>query len=185
MPRNNYPQVPDDLIEKAPEQLAHYEKLFSADDLPEHRLLALRDAIELCAWYQVPPPKWVAAAVPELCYAQIEAHRQPGRLGSYQTRLRQHRIHLIRWATVRHLRDNCRERFPTWNNAYEGASVELRATIAQGNEEVMAASYKKHSQNSYLQIIKDRGRTGRLAEIARDFFENKAFLLNVDSFSSK
>jgi hypothetical protein len=106
MEGDDYPDLPAGLIDKAPEHLALHERLFRTGHLPEEKLIALRDAIVLCAWYRVPPPKWVADAVTELCYKQIKADRRPGRLGSYRARFRQYRIHLIRWAAVRHLWDN-------------------------------------------------------------------------------
>jgi hypothetical protein len=180
MQSKDYPDLPDGLIEKAPERLALYEKWFRADDLPEGRFIALRNAIELCAWYRVPPPKWVADAVTALCYARIKADRRPGRLGSYQARFRQHRIHMIRWAAVRHLRDNFRERVRTWHDAYAGAADELRKTIAQGTEEVMAASYKRHNRNPYLKMIKNSGDAKALADVARELFEEREGLLDIE-----
>lgn len=134
----DYLQPPGGLIARVPEFLALYERRFRTGDLPEERLIALRDAISLCSWCRVPPPKWVEEAVTELCYKQIEADRRPGRLGSYRSRLRQHRIHLVRWAAVRHFRYNCPQR--TLDDAYAEASRELRQTIAQGSAEAMAAS---------------------------------------------
>lgn len=180
MGNDGYPDLPHGLAAKASDHLAVHERLFRTEDLPEHRLIALRDAIVLCAWYRVPPPKWIADAVTELCYKQINADRRPGRLGSYRSRFRQHRIHLIRWAAVRHLRDNCRARARTWDDAYLEASRELRQTIAQGSEEAMAASYKMHSRNPYLKIIKNSGGASALAQTARDYFEAREVLLDVD-----
>jgi hypothetical protein len=182
---NDYPTLPAVLIEKAPERLALFERLFRQGDLPEDRLIALRDAIETCAWFRVAPPKWIADAVTELCYKQIEADRRPGRLGSYRARFRQHRIHLIRWAAVRHLRDNCRERAITWNDAYTEASRELRGTIAQGSSEAMAASYKIFSRNAYSKLIKkhDVGRAS--ARTAREYFEARHDMLDIDRIFAK
>ncbi|MBG0803534.1 hypothetical protein IYW40_18895 [Methylocystis sp. H4A] len=185
MQGNHYPDLQDGLREQAPKQLALYEKWFRANDLPEGRFIALRDAIELCAWYRVPPPKWVADAVTELCYSQIEADRRPGRLGSYHARFRQHRIHLIRWAAVRHLRYNCRDRIRTWHDAYAEASHELRKTIARGSEEVMATSYKRHNRNPFLKILKDNGGEEALADTARSYFEEREMLLDVDRLFRK
>lgn len=176
----DYPHLQEGQIEKAPERLAFYERLFRPDTLPEGRFLALRDAIQLCAWYCVPPPKWVADAVTELCYSQICADRRPGRLGSYQARLRQHRIHLVRWAAVRHLRDNCRARIQTWQDAYDGASRELRRTIAQGSGEVMASSYKRHNRNPSLKMIRESGGAEAVADAARSLFDDREILLDVD-----
>lgn len=176
----NYPPLPDGLIEKAPEHLALYEKLFRESDLPEDRFIALRDAIVLCAWYRVPPPKWIADEVTELCYRQIHADRRPGRLGTHRARFRQYRIHLIRWAAVRHLKFNNPERARTWNEAYAEASRELRGTIAQGSEESMAASYKRHSQNGYLKIIKECGGAVAVSESARNYFESRDAMLDME-----
>jgi len=161
--------------------MAFHERSFRKGDLPEDRLIALRDAIVLCAWYRVPPPKWVADAVTELCYRQIEADRRPGRLGSYRARFRQHRIHLIRWATVKHLRENCRERARTWSDAYTEASRELRGTIAQGSEEAMSASYKIFARNPFLKLTRKAG-AGALADTARSYFEARDALLDFDRF---
>jgi hypothetical protein len=180
MKGNHYPDLPAGLAAKAPEHLAGYERLFREGDLPEDRLIALRNATELCAWYRVPPPKWIADAVTELCHEQISADRRPGRLGSYRARLRQHRIHLVRWAAVRHLRDNCRERARTWNDAYAEASRELRGTIAQGSAEAMAASYKMHNRNSFLKTKKNRSDGAFVAQTARQYFEARDVMLNVD-----
>lgn len=182
MENNSYPELPAGLFEKAPEYLALHERLFREGKLPEDRLIGLRDAIEVCAWYRVPPPKWVADAVTELCYKQILADRRPGRLGSYHARFRQYRIHLIRWATVRHLRDNCPERVRTWNDAYSEASRELRGTIAQGSDEAMAASYKVHNRNPCLRLIKKSGGAAALARSAREYFEARDVMLDVDRF---
>jgi hypothetical protein len=182
MEDDDYPDLPAGLVDKAPDHLALHERSFRRGDLPEDRLIALRDAIVLCAWYRVPPPKWIADAVTELCYKQILADRRPGRLGSYRARFRQHRIHLIRWATVRHLRDNCRERARTWNDAYVEASRELRRTIVQGSEEAMAASYKIYSRNPYLKLIKESGGAKALARTARQNFEARHAMLDVDRF---
>jgi hypothetical protein len=184
MEGDDYPDLPAGLIDKAPDHLALHEWSFRTGDLPEDRLIALRDAIVLCAWYRVPPPKWVADAVTELCYKQILAHRRPGRLGSYRARFRQHRVHMIRWAAVRHLRDNCRERARTWDDAYAEASRELRRTIAQGSEEAMAASYKMFGRNPYVRLIK-KGGTDALAETARNYFEARDVLLDVDRLFNK
>ncbi len=173
-----YPEPPVRLIEKTPEHLALYERLFRTGDLPEDRFIALRDAIERCAWCRVPPPKWIADAVTQLCYKQIEADRRPGRLGSYRARLRQHRVHLVRWATVRHLRDNCRHRARTWHDAYAEASRELRQTIARGSAESIAASYKSFSRAGFLQVAKKNDARG-LAEYARAYSEARDDLLNV------
>lgn len=180
MEHNGYPDLPPGLAERAPEHLTLHERSFHKGDLPEDRLIALRDAIEVCAWYRVPPPKWIADAVTELCHEQILADRRPGRLGSYRARFRQYRIHLIRWAAVRHLRDNCRERVRTWNDAYMEASRELRGTIAQGSQETMAASYKLHSRNPYLKLIKKSGGVAALGRSAREYFEARDVMLDVD-----
>ncbi len=185
MESNDYPDLPAGLIDKAPDHLALHERLFCTGDLPEDRLIALRDAIVLCAWYRVPPPKWVADAVTELCYKQIITDRRPGRLGSYRARFRQYRIHMIRWAAVRHLRDNCRERARTWDDAYAEASRELRQTLAQGSEEAMAASYKMHSRNPYLKLIKESGGAKALAKTAREYFELRDVMLDIDRFFGK
>jgi len=182
---NDYPDLPAGLIEKAPEHLALHERLFNKGELPEERLIALRDAIIVCAWYRVAPPKWIADAVTELCYKQIDADRRPGRLGSYRARLRQHRIHLIRWAAVRHLRDNCPERAQTWNQAYAEASRELRGTIAQGGDEAMAASYKIESRSPYLKLIKEKGGATAVAKSAREYFEARHVMLDVDRLFDK
>lgn len=181
----DYPDLPAGIIEKAPEQLTFYERLFRTGDLPEDRLIALRDAITLCAWYRVPPPKWIADAVTDLCYSQIESDRRPGRLGSYHARFRQYRIHLIRWAAVRHLRENCRERARTWDDAYAEASRELRQTIAQGSAEAMAASYKMQNRNPYLRIMKDSSGPEAVAKCAREYFEARDIMLDVDRFFRK
>jgi hypothetical protein len=178
--KNAYPDLPAGLSEKAPEHLALHERRFRSGDLPEDRLIALRDAIEVCAWYRVPPPKWIADAVTELCYTQILADRRPGRLGSYRARFKQYRIHLIRWATVRHLRDNCRERARTWDDAYLEASRELRGTIAQGSEEAIAASYKIQSRNPFLRLLRRSGGAEALARSAREYFEARDVMLDVD-----
>ncbi len=179
MQDNDYPDLPAGLADKAPEHLAFHERLFRKGDLPEDRLIALRDAIVVCAWYRVPPPKWIADAVTELCYRQILADRRPGRLGSYRARFRQHRIHLVRWAAVRHLRDNCRERARTWDHAYAEASRELRGTVAQGSEEAIAASYKVFGRNSLMKSIRKDGENA-LAETARTYFEARDALLDID-----
>src|SRR5262249_32962970 len=115
----------------------------------------------------------------ELCYKAISADRRRGRLGSYRARFRQHRIHLIRWATVKHLRENCRHQVRTWLDAYAEASRELRGTIAQGTEESMAASYKTFSKNPFIKSIK-KGGHGTLADTARNYFEAKSAILDVD-----
>jgi hypothetical protein len=180
MGSQEYPELPAGLIEKAPEHLALYERLNREGVLPEDRLIALRDAIVLCAWYRVPPPKWVADSVTELCYEQIKADRRPGRLGTYRARFRQHRIHLIRWAAVKHLRDNCPERARTWGDAYAEASRELRGTIAQGSEEAVAASYKLYSRNSFLKIIRQSGGNQAVADAAREYFEARGVMLDMD-----
>jgi hypothetical protein len=180
----DYSEPPSNLKAKVPEHLAFHERSFRNGDLPEERLIALRDAIVLCAWCRVAPPKWIADAVTDLCYKQIEADRRPGRLGSYRARFRQYRIHLIRWAAVRHLRDNCRERAQTWDDAYAEASRELRGTIAQGSSEAMAASYKMHSRSPLLKVIKNSG-AGALAETARSYFEGRNALLDMKVFSKK
>ena len=175
---DDYPDLPPGLAEKAPEHLALYERLYRKGALPEDKLIALRDAIELCAWRRVPPPKWIADAVTELCYKTISVDRRPGRLGSYRARFRQHRIHLIRWAAVKHLRRNCRDRARTWADAYAEAARELRGTIAQGGEEVMAASYKAFGRN-----MKSFGKAhgaDALAKAARDYFEARDALLDMD-----
>jgi hypothetical protein len=185
MEDNQYPDPPAGLIDKVPEHLALYERLFRKGDLPEERLIALRDAISLCSWCRVAPPRWLEQAVTELCYKQILEDRRPGRLGSYRARFRQHRIHMIRWATVRHLRDNCRERAPTWNDAYAEASLELRQTIAQGSEEAMAASYKMHSRNPNLKLIKKGGGANALTKIARQDFEARDVMLDIDRLFDK
>ena len=182
MDGTDYPHLPAGLLDKAPEHLALHERVFRKGDLPEDQLIALRDAIVLCAWCRIPPPKWIADAVTELCYKQILADRRPGRLGSYRARFRQHRIHLVRWAAVRHLRDNCRERAQTWDNAYTEASRELRGTIAQGSDEAMAASYKIHARNPYLKLIKKVGGTTAIAETARQYFEARDVMLDIDKF---
>lgn len=179
---DGYPELPAGLIDKAPEHLALHERLFRKSDLPEDRLIALRDAIEVCAWCRVPPPKWIADAVTQLCYQQILADRRPGRLGSYRARFRQYRIHLIRWAAVRHLRDNCRERARTWSYAYAEASRQLRGTIAQGSAEAIAASYKIHSRNSFLKLTKEYGGAQALAQSAREYFEARDVMLDMDRF---
>jgi hypothetical protein len=185
MDDDSYPDLPTGLTEKAPEHLALHERSFCKGILPEDRLIALRDAIVVCAWYRVPPPKWIADAVTELCYRQIEADRRPGRLGSYPARFRQYRIHLIRWAAVRHLRDNCRQRARTWDDAYAEASRQLRRTIAQGSEEAMAASYKLQSRNPWLQSMKESGGPKALAETAREYFEARDVMLDVDRLFEK
>jgi hypothetical protein len=180
MESDGYPDLPAGLVDKAPQHLAIHKREFDEGDLPEHRLIALRDAIVLCAWYRVPPPKWIADAVTELCYKQISADRRPGRLGTYRARFRQYRIHLIRWAAVRHLRDNCPERAQTWNDAYTEASRELRGTIAQGSDEAMAASYKLHSRNPLLKIVKENGGKVALSKTAREYFEARDAMLDMD-----
>lgn len=180
MQGNRYPFSPNISIEKKTEYLELYEELYVTNDLPEMRFIALRDAIELCACHCVPPPKWLADAVTQLCYARIISDRRPGRLGSYYARLRQHRIDLIRWASVRHLRDNCRDRVRTWHDAYATASFELRTTIAQGSEEVMAASYKRHNKQSYLKLLKMSGGAEAVASSAQFYFEEREQLLDVD-----
>jgi hypothetical protein len=185
MEGNDYPDLPPGVIDKAPKHLALYERLFHKGELPEDRLLALRNAIELCAWYRVAPPKWIADAVTELCHKEILADRRPGRLGSYRARLRQHRIHLIRWAAVRHLRDNCRERVRTWNAAYAEASRELRGTIAQGSDEAMAASYKIESRNPSLKLIRKTGGATAVSNSAREYFEARHVMLDVDRLFDK
>jgi hypothetical protein len=185
MDDNHYPEPPAGLIDNVPEQLAFHERSFRTGDLPEERLIALRDAISLCSWCREPPPKWLEEAVTELCYKQILTDRRPGRLGSYRARFRQYRIHLIRWATVRHLRDNCRERARTWDDAYAEASRELRQTIAQGSEEAMAASYKMHSRSPYFKIARESGGAEALAKTAREYFEARDVMLDVDRFFSE
>jgi hypothetical protein len=185
MESHDYPTLPPGLREKAPEHLALHKRRFQKGELPEERLIALRDAIELCAWYRVPPPKWVADAVTELCYKQILADRRRGRLGTYRARFRQYHIHLIRWATVRHLRHNCRERARTWNDAYAEASRELRGTIAQGSEISMAASYKRHARNGFLKLIKNSGGDEALSETARNYFEARDAMLDIEKLFAK
>ena len=176
----DYPDLPQGLAEKAPEHLELHRRTFDRGALPEEKLIALRDAITLCAWYRVPPPKWIADAVTELCYKQISGDRRPGRFRTYRARFRQHRIHLIRWATVRHLRDNCRARARTWNDAYAEASRELRGTIAQGSDDAMAASYKRHSRNPFLKLISENGGKRALAKTAREQFEAREAMLDID-----
>jgi hypothetical protein len=184
MTADDYPDLPAGLVEKAPEHLALYERLFRTGDLPEDKLIPLRDAIVLCAWYRVPPPKWIADAVTELCYETISADHRRGRLGSYRARFRQHRIHLIRWATVKHLRENCRDRARTWADAYAEASRELRGTIAQGSEESMAASYKIFGKYAFTKLIKKRGARA-LADTARSYFEARDAMLDIDKLFRK
>jgi hypothetical protein len=160
-----------------------YERNFRGSDLPEDRLNALSNATLLCAWSRRPPPKWIVDAVAELCDERINADRRPGRLGSYRARSRQHAIHLIRWATVRHLRDNCRKRVRTWNDAYTEASRELRGTIAQGSAEAMAASYKIRNRNSFQLTRKTGGRGTLISLAARQYFEARNIILGLDGES--
>jgi hypothetical protein len=176
---DEYPEPPAETRKEVPKFLAQFKTTFDKGDLPEISLIALRDAIELCAWYRVPPPKWIADAVTQLCYRQIEADRRPGRLGSYQARLKQHRIHLVRWATVKHLRENCRERARTWNDAFAEASQELRRTIAQGSEEAIAASYKSFGRSWSVSLTSKRGGKAAVAEMARNYFEGRDALLSM------
>jgi hypothetical protein len=176
---DEYPKPPVGVKKEMPKLLAQYKHTFDKGGLPEGPLIALRDAIEMCAWYGVPPPKWIADAVAQLCYQQIEADRRPGRLGSYHARLKQHRIHLVRWATVKHLRENCRERARTWNDAFAEASRELQQTIAQGGEEAIAASYKSFARSWSKGLISELDGKTALAEIAQSYFEGRHALLSM------
>lgn len=184
MEDKHYTEPPAKLVSKIPEYSALHERSFRTGVLPEERLIALRDAISLCSWCRVPPPKWLEEAVTELCHKQILADRRPGRLGSYRARFRQHRIHLVRWAAVRHLRDNCRDRARTWDHAYAEASRELRGTIAQGSEEAIAASYKAFGRNSLMRSLRKDGEN-TLAETVRTYFEARDVLLDIDRIFDK
>jgi hypothetical protein len=46
----------------------------------------------------------------------------------------------------------------------------------------MAASYKIHSPNPYLKLIKESGDEKALAETAREYFEARGVMLDVDRF---
>ena len=176
---DEYPKPPAGMKKEIPKLLAHYKRAFDEGGLPEGPLIALRDAIEMCAWHRVPPPKWIADAVAQLCYRQIEADRRPGRLGSYHARLKQHRIHLVRWATVKHLRENCRQTARTWNDAYAQASRGLQQTAAQGSEEAIAASYKSYARGWARNFKSALGGRAALADTARNYFEGRHGLLSM------
>lgn len=174
-----YPDVPPQLAANAPKHLEEFQKVFSTAVLPEDKLLALRDAIDLCSWVQIPPPKWIADATTQLCYKQITDDRRPGRLGTYKARLRQHRIHLVRWATVRYLRDR-KGPSKTWNDAYADASRILRGTIAQGSDEAIAASYKSYSKISIFGSLRKSGGESAVSASAEEYFEARDVLLDMD-----
>lgn len=179
--KGDYPEPPESARKEVPEMLALHERQFKTGELPEITLIALRDAIALCAWYRVAPPKWIADGVEDLCYKQIESDRRPGRLGSYRARLKQHRIHLVRWAAVKHLRENCRERARTWSDAYAEASRELRGSIAQGSSEAIAVSYKNHARSPFIRSFKRDYGADAVARMAGEQFAAKDALLGLFS----
>jgi len=58
-------------------------------------------------------------------------------------------------------------------------------TIAQGSEEAMAASYKMHSRSPYFKIARESGGAEALAKTAREYFEARDVMLDVDRFFSE
>jgi hypothetical protein len=115
-------------------------------------------------------PGWLYRAVLDLVSEQMDKKGR-GRTGNHLAQLKQHRIHLVRWGTVKHLRENCRERARTWPDAYAEASRELRGTDAQGSPGAMEASYKHHCRNPYNRAITDKGKH------AREIYERRDALL--------
>ena len=135
-------------------------------------LWAIRTALCTCEVFGCVPP-WLFRPIDELIVEQILGKRRRGRAGNYLAAAKQHKVHLMRWATVKHLRENCRERAPTWDVAYREAARELRGTIAQGSEELMRASYKFYCRHPLT-----RGGPN-VAAIARQYYEERALHLDL------
>jgi hypothetical protein len=128
-----------DELENSADVIAQCEREYGKGDLR-----ALAQALSICATTKMTPPTWICNAVSNIVEQNIRAQKRRGRGGNFRAKLKQDTIHKLRWATVKHLRVNCRERAPTWERVFVEASYELRGTAAQGSEETMRRSYKLH-----------------------------------------
>jgi hypothetical protein len=155
------------------EQLDNFELAYKRGEL---EIVSL--ALDLCVRRAVHPPKWICDGVADLAERHARDRKRRGRNGNWVAQERQRRIHQVRWATVKHLKENCRERALTWDKAYEEASRVLRGTIARGSAETMSASYKRQCRDPMVMEIKSVS-PSMLAESARSYFALRENWLNV------
>ena len=120
------------------ERLATCERAWRESSLG----LIVVDAVEICASYGRPPPRWVIEAVASLADA--------GMTQSEKNRRQQDTIDLMRWEAVKELRERRKElyhqmgddRGHTWDNAYAAVSEMLERTPAACGEDAVKTSYK-------------------------------------------
>jgi hypothetical protein len=94
-------------------------------------------------------------------------------------KLKQDVIHKVRWATVKHLRENCRERAPTWERVFAEAEHDLRGIAAQGSEEAIRRSYKLHCHDPLILQLNGFAGPQYLAELAEQYYQERHGPLKV------
>jgi hypothetical protein len=148
--------------------IAHCEREYGKGDLE-----AIALALSICAGAKMTPPRWICNAVYDIVERNLRAQKRRGPGGNYGAKLKQDAIHRVRWATVKHLRVNCRERAPTWERVFVEASYELRGTAAQGSEEAIRRSYKLHCHDPLILQLNGLADAQYLAEIAKQIYQER------------
>ena len=128
----------------------------------EGNIAGLVAAVKLCGLCGRALPPWCEAAVQkiiEASYLQGKTGKK-GRHARVKTEVQQDRIHFLRWCKVMELRERRGELKkvgykPTWEAAYENASLALRGTQARGEPGAVKDSYRR------VQAAMKAGKGGR------------------------
>ena len=141
-PQPTLKQIKQDFYNRC---LDNAERNYFSSKLPEDKYAALFAAVQACMYSgSSSHPAWVELEL-RTALQELAAIPGRGRYNSSRTQRINQKKHLIRWATVFHLRQ--KNRFvlsdrPTWEEVYEEAATILKGTIACGSVDTMKASYK-------------------------------------------
>jgi len=115
-------------------------------------------------FFELLPPDWLYDAIFTVLDKEVSRH------GRELAKGRQYEIDLIRWATVKHYREDMRL---SWERAYAAASRKLRGSPAGRSEETIRASYKRHQHDGFVELLRQReDADAAVRTYARDTYED-------------
>jgi hypothetical protein len=163
-----------DELENPADVIAQCEREYGNGDLR-----AIAQALSICAATKMAPPTWICDAVSDIVEQNIRAQKRRGPGGNYGAKLKLDAIHRVRWATVKHLHENCRERAPTWERVFVEAAHDLRGTAARGSEEAIRRSYKPYCHDPLIWKLYGYCGPQYLAELAEKIYQERHGPLKV------
>ena len=108
---------------------------------------AVQDALILCCEHKTRFPEWLRIALVDSMRSYVvgvSSKKRPGRHARWITQYKQDQIDFARAEAVK----DCVDHGIRWVDAYYAASLILKDTYAEGNEDAIEKSYKRYKRRT-------------------------------------